>query len=344
MTRRHAIALTLMMTCLAIAFTLDLVTGSVSISPVQVVRILTGGPVEKESWVNIIWLFRLPKALTAVLAGAGLAISGLLMQILFRNPLAGPSVLGISAGASMGVALVVLSTASGGVGLRFIAGLGLSGKAAMVLASAMGGGLVLSLVLALARKVRDVMTILLIGVLVGFAINAAVSVLIHFSSPERVQAYVAWTFGSFSAVNRQDFTLFAPVIILGIVAGFFMHKPLTALLLGENYAASMGLRVRPFRYPIIGVTAILAGTTTAYCGPVAFIGMAVPHLARMIMGTLDNRILIPATALTGAIIALSADALAQLPGSQAILPLNAVTALIGSPVIVWLILKGKPMV
>jgi iron complex transport system permease protein len=318
---------------------LDLMTGSVAIPPGQVMRILLDQPAEKASWETIVWLFRLPKALTAILAGAGLALSGLLMQNLFRNPLAGPAILGINAGASLGVALVVLWGASGGASPRFIAGLGLSGKAALVVAAGLGSGMVLGAILLLARRVKDVMTLLIVGILCGFAVNAAVSVLIHFSVAERLQAYVTWTFGSFGAVTWRDLVIFAPVVCVGLVGGLLIRKPLNGLLLGEAYARSMGIRVRPLRLVVILLTALLAGTTTAFCGPVAFIGVAVPHLARVVLGSSDHRRLLPVTALLGASVALGADLLAQFPGSQEVLPLNAVTALLGAPVIVWLILR-----
>jgi iron complex transport system permease protein len=282
-----------------------------------------------------------PKAITAMLAGSGLAVSGLLMQNLFRNPLAGPSVLGISSGASLGVAVVVLWAASSGVAPRFIQGLGMSGKAAMVFAAGIGAGLVLAAILAMARRVKDVMTLLIIGILCGFAVNAAVSVLIHFSAPERIQAYVAWTFGSFAAVTWKDLSLFTPAIVFGLLGCQLIRKPLNGLLLGENYARSMGLRLKPLRIAVIGLTALLAGTVTAFCGPVAFIGVAVPHLGRIVLASSDHKRLLPATAMLGAAVALAADILAQLPGSQSVLPLNAVTALLGAPVIVWLILWRK---
>jgi iron complex transport system permease protein len=324
---------------LLLLFVLDLMTGSVTIAPGQVLRILMGQPADKASWETIVWLFRLPKALTAILAGAGLAVSGLLMQNLFRNPLAGPSILGINAGASLGVALVVLWAASGGVSPRFIEGLGLSGKAAMVVAAGLGASLVLGTILTLARRVQDVMTLLIVGILCGFAVNAGVSVLIHFSVAERLQAYVAWTFGSFGAVTWHDLAIFAPVILAGFLATLLISKPLNGLLLGETYARSMGLSIRPLRLIVLGLTALLAGTTTAFCGPVAFIGVAVPHLARVVMGSSEHRRLLPVTALLGATVALAADLLAQFPGNQTVLPLNAVTALLGAPVIINLILR-----
>jgi len=326
---------------LAALFILDLMTGSVYIAPDQVITILTGGEADKASWEKIVWLFRLPKAITAILAGAALALSGLLMQNLFRNPLAGPSVLGINSGASMGVALVVLWAASGNVSPRFIEGLGLGGKAAMVICAALGALSVLSVIVFLARKVKDVMALLIIGILCGFVVNAAVSVLIHFSVAERLQAYVTWTFGSFSAVTWDDLWLFAPVILTGVIGCQFIRKPLNGLLLGENYALSMGIRIKPLRLVVIGLTAIMAGTVTAFCGPVAFIGIAVPHMGRVVLGTTDYRRLLPVTTLLGAIVALAADLLSQMPGSQSVLPLNAVTALIGAPVIVWMILRKR---
>ncbi len=322
-------------------FLLDLMTGSVAIAPDQVLRILMGGEAERESWVKIIWLFRLPKAITAALAGSGLALSGLLMQTLFRNPLAGPSVLGINAGAGLGVALVVLSAAAGGFSPRFIEGLGLSGKAAMMVSAGLGAGLVLAAILTLARRVDNVMTLLIIGILCGFAVNAGVSVLIHFSVAERIQAYVAWTFGSFAAVTWNDLGVFAPAVSIGLLGCQLIRKPLNGLLLGEHYARSMGLRTGPLRLVVISLTALLTGAVTAFCGPVAFIGVAVPHLGRVVVNSSDHRRLLPVTALMGALAALAADLLAQLPGTQAVLPLNAVTALIGSPVIVWLILRRK---
>lgn len=326
---------------LALLLVINIGTGSVAIPPIEVLKILAGEDALQASWEKIIWLFRLPKAIAAVLAGAGLAVSGLLMQNLFRNPLAGPSVLGISAGASLGVAVIVLLGASGGYSPRLIEGLGITGKATLVVFAGFGSALVLTAILALARRVEDVMTLLIIGILCGFAVNAAVSVLIHFSAAERIQAYTAWTFGSFAAVTWQDLIVFFPMIFIGISACLLIGKPLNALLLGENYARSMGLRVKPLRIAVIIVTAMLAGTTTAFCGPVAFIGLAVPHLARVVVGSADHHRLLPATALLGAQTALAADLLAQLPGSQVVLPLNAVTALLGAPIIVGLILRRK---
>ncbi len=323
------------------ALVLDLGTGTVTIPPGQVLTILLGHAPDRPSWQTIILLFRLPKAITAAAAGAALALSGLMMQTLFRNPLAGPSVLGISSGASLGVALVVLGADLSRRGARLIEGLGTGGNLALVMASALGAVLVLATILVAARFVDNVMTLLIIGLLGGFAINAVVSVLIHFSRPELVQAYLSWTFGSFGNVTWREMRIFLPVILLFGLLSLLVGKPLNGLLLGETYARSMGLGYLSVRLVVIGLTAVLVGSVTAYCGPVAFIGIAVPHLARAAAATSDHRFLLPVSAGLGAVVALGADILAQLPGSATVLPLNAVTALIGSPVIIWFIFRRQ---
>ncbi len=322
-------------------FILDLVLGSVRIPPAEIFAILTGGPGSQRSWHTIVMLFRLPKALTAVGAGAGLAVSGLMMQTLFRNPLAGPSVLGISSGASLGVALVVMGGGAGRFSSRLIENLGTFGNLGLVLAAVAGAGLVLAVILVAARFVSNIMTLLIVGLLGGYALNSIVSVLIHFSRPEIIQAYLAWSFGNFGNVTWKEMAIFLPVCSLFGGGCLLLGKPLNGLLLGETYARSMGLNYLKTRLLVIGLTAVLVGVITAYCGPVAFIGIAVPHLARATTSTSDHRHLLPATAIAGAAIALVADLLAQLPGQAAVLPLNAVTALIGSPVIIWFILKRQ---
>lgn len=331
----------LLLATIGAAFVLDLVTGTVTIPPDQIMAILLGHEPERASWTSIIILFRLPKAITAIVAGAALAISGLMMQTLFRNPLAGPSVLGISSGASLGVALVVLGTAISHRGARLIEGLGIAGNLTLVLASALGALLVLMAILIAARWVDNVMTLLIIGLLGGLALGSVVSVLIHFSRPEMVQAYMAWTFGSFSNITWREMWIFLPVVFSTCCLCMLVGKPLNGLLLGETYARSMGLSYLPVRLIVITLTAILVGCVTAYCGPVAFIGIAVPHLARVVAATSDHRILLPVTAALGGVVALGADILAQLPGHSTVLPLNAVTALIGSPMIIWFILKRQ---
>ncbi len=331
----------LLLAAIAAAFVVDLATGSVSIPPDQVLTILLGHEPQRASWISIIMIFRLPKAVTALAAGAALALSGLMMQTLFRNPLAGPSVLGISSGASLGVALVVLGAAISQRGAQLIEGLGVGGNLTLVLASALGALLTLTAILIAARWVENVMTLLIISLLGGYALGSIVSILIHFSRPEMIQAYMAWTFGSFSNITWREMRIFLPVIASACTLCMLVGKPLNGLLLGETYAKSMGLSYLPIRLIVITLTAILVGCVTAYCGPVAFIGIAVPHLARVVASTSDHRILLPVTAAIGGITALCADILAQLPGHSIVLPLNAVTALIGSPVIIWFIMKRQ---
>jgi iron complex transport system permease protein len=322
-------------------FVLDLSVGSVEIPLDALLNILIGGEPERASWKNILWLFRLPKAMTAGLAGSGLAVSGLLMQTLFRNPLAGPSVLGINSGASLGVALVVLTATAGGAGADFLDGLGFIGDLGITAAASLGAALVLTLILFFARKVRSVMTLLILGVLFGYATSALVSVLIQFSIAERIQAYISWTFGSFAATTWQQLRIFIPVVLAGLLLTLFAQKPLNAMLLGEAYGRSLGLHIKRFRFFLIVVTALLSGSVTAFCGPVAFLGVAIPHLCRSFFNTSDHRILLPAVMIVGAIVALIADLVSQMPGSQTVLPLNAVTSLIGAPVIAWFILRKR---
>lgn len=333
----YAILLLLLIGC----FLLDLSLGSVKIPPGDILKILSGGTPERASWANILWLFRLPKAITAILAGAGLAVSGLLMQTLFRNPLAGPSVLGISSGASLGVALVVLSATRGGVSADFLDGLGLLGDLGIAFAASLGSLFVLTIILIFARKVRSAVTLLILGLLFGYATNALVSILVHFSIAERVHAYISWTFGNFGSTTWRQLRIFVPLVIGGGLLTLFARKPLNALLLGEAYSQSMGLNVKQVRIFLIATIALLSGAVTAFCGPVAFLGVAIPHLCRSFFHTSDHRILLPTVMITGAIVALVADLVSQMPGSQIVLPLNAVTSLIGAPIIVWFILSKK---
>ena len=320
-------------------FLLSLALGSVHIPLTDIFLILLGGEPERGTWTNIVLKFRLPKAMTAVLAGSALAVSGLQMQTLFRNPLAGPFVLGINAGASLGVAVVVL--AAGTAGATLLAGLGALGDLSVVVAASLGSATVLGLVLLVARRVQSSMTLLILGLMFGYATGALVSLLLYFSIAERIQAYINWTFGSFGNVTWSQMKILAPAVIFGLLIAHFSAKPLNALLLGETYARSMGLTVRWARFWIITSASILAGAVTAFCGPIAFLGVAVPHLCRSLFNTSDHRILIPATIMMGAILALVADLVAQLPGQQTILPLNAVTALIGAPIVTWIILRQR---
>ena len=326
------------------AFLLSLAVGSVRIPIDEIVAVLLGGDASKPAWATIVLKFRLPKALTAMLAGAALSVSGLQMQTLFRNPLAGPFVLGISSGASLGVALTVL-LAGVAVGLggstTLLAGISMAGDTSLALSAILGSGLVLLLVMSVARRVQSGMTLLILGLMFGYTTSALVSVLIYFSVVERIQAYISWTFGSFGGVTWRQLQVMAPAILLGLAGGHLLMKPLNALLLGETYAISLGLNVRRVRLGIIGSSAVLAGVVTAFCGPIGFLGIAVPHLCRSILHTSDHRLLLPAVSFMGATLALGADIVAGLPGSQLTLPLNAVTALLGAPVVIWVILRQR---
>ncbi|MDB9451834.1 iron ABC transporter permease [Dolichospermum circinale] len=327
----------ILLLCLILAFLLDLGFGAVNIPIHEVMNILLGQEAEKTTWTNIILKFRLPKALTATLAGAALGVSGLQMQTLFKNPLAGPFVLGISSGASLGVALVLL-TASVTVP-TLLTDLGIIGDFSLVIAASFGAASVLGLMLVVSRRVQDTMTLLILGLLFGYATSAMVSILLQFSSQERIQSYIMWTFGSFTGVTWQQLAILTPVICLGLLIAVLQSKSLNALLLGESYARSLGLTVQKTRFSVISSASILAGAITAFCGPIAFLGVAIPHLCRSLFNTSDHRILIPSVIIMGAILALFADLVSQILINQMVLPLNAITALIGTPVVTWVILQ-----
>ncbi|MFW5716479.1 MAG: iron chelate uptake ABC transporter family permease subunit [Spirochaetota bacterium] len=320
-----------------------LATGSVRIPIAESIRILAGATPESEPWRRIVLEYRLPRVLTAIGAGAALATGGLLMQTLFRNPLAGPFVLGVNAGASLGVALVVL--AGSALGSRLVTGGGLlaaadlRGDAAIATAAVLGSGAVLAIVLAVGNRVANALTLLVFGVLFSYAVNAVVSVLMFFSIPEEIQSYINWTFGSFAGVTTAQLPIFGSVVAAGLAGTVALLKPLNALLLGESYAQSMGVHVRAVRLAIIAITALLAGVTTAFCGPIGFVGVAVPHLARAVLKNADHRLLVPTSAILGSLVAVVADLAASLPGVGLSLPLNAVTALVGAPVVIWVIVR-----
>ncbi|MBD2614718.1 iron ABC transporter permease [Nostoc punctiforme FACHB-252] len=319
------------------AFLLDLAFGSVAIPMQEVMQILLGQEVEKVTWSNIILKFRLPKALTATLAGAALGVSGLQMQTLFKNPLAGPFVLGISSGASLGVALVVLTASV--TTPTLLNDLGIITDFGLVIAASLGAASVLGVMLVVSRRVQETMTLLILGLLFGYATSGIVSILLQFSSKERIQSYIMWTFGSFAGVTWKQLIVLIPVIVLSLLIAVLQSKSLNALLLGEAYARSLGLTVQKTRFSIITSASILAGAITAFCGPIAFLGVAIPHLCRSLFMTSDHRILIPSVMILGAILALVADLFSQLAVSQMVLPLNAITALIGTPVVSWVILR-----
>jgi len=334
------VALLGLLGALAGMFVLSLTLGSVDIPLGDVLKILVGEEPARKTWTTIVLKFRLPKAITATLAGSALAVAGLQMQTLFRNPLADPFVLGINSGASLGVALVVLSVGVAGVSATsMLAGLGLLGNFGLVVAASTGAGLVLGLMLLVAQRVRSTATLLILGLMVGYATAALVSLMLYFSITERIQSYINWTFGSFGGVTWSQLHVLAPVILVALGLGLALAKPLNALLLGETYAQTMGVNVRRTRLVILLSAAVLAGAVTAFCGPIGFLGVAVPHLARNLFRSSDHRLLLPACALMGALLALVADLIAQMPGTQTVLPLNAVTALLGAPVVAWVILR-----
>ena len=336
---RHAVIMLGLFFLFLIAFGLSLSLGSVHIPLAGLFGVLTGEEVSSPAWAIIVHTIRLPKAITAVLAGAALSVSGLQMQTLFRNPLADPFVLGISAGASLGVAIVVLTV--GAVGSVLIAGMGFLGDLSLAVAAIIGAAAVLGCVLLVSRSVQSVMTLLILGLMFGYATGAFVSILIYFSVPEQIQSYILWTFGSFGSVTWRQMPVLICAIFLGLLLAFLCIKPLNALLLGENYARSMGLNVKRIRLWVLISASVLAGATTAFCGPIAFLGLAVPHLCRSLLHTSDHRVLMPAVTCLGATLALLSDLIAHLPGSQFVLPLNAVTSLIGAPIVIWFILHRK---
>jgi iron complex transport system permease protein len=315
---------------------LNIGLGSVSIPYSDIVSILFGDEV-KSSWHQIIWQFRVPKAITALLVGIGLSVGGLQMQTLFRNPLAGPFVLGISSGASLGVALVIFSFSILGISLSQFTG----GSWLMIIAATGGASLVLIVVLLAAQRVKDSMSLLIIGLMFGSITGALVSVMQFFSSDEQIQMFLIWTFGSLGGLSWTELYVLASIIIVGLLLNLFLLKPLNALLLGEHYANSMGINLKLTRWLIIISTSLLAGSITAFCGPIAFVGLAVPHLGRLLMNTSNHTRLLPAVIWIGAIVMLICDIIAQLPGNEQVLPINAMTSLVGAPVVIWIIVRKR---
>jgi iron complex transport system permease protein len=320
-------------------FLISLAMGSVSIPLHDVVSILLGGIAQKESWSDIVIQFRLPKAITAALAGAALSTSGLQLQTLFNNPLAGPSVLGISAGASLGVALVILGTQLFGISL---ASLGAIGSYGTIVAACLGAGIVTGLVILVARRVQSSTSLLVLGLLFGYGTGAMVDLLLYFSTAEPVKAYLNWTTGSFGGVTWEQLPMMSIGILSALILAILVAPSLNPLLLGEKQAQSLGISIERLRLLVLASSSILAGIVTAFCGPIGFIGVSVPHLCRGLLRTADLRWLFPAVSLVGASFALVADIIAQMPGGRSVLPINSVTALIGTPIIAWIILQQQP--
>lgn len=333
---KHFISLSVL---LVILFVVNISLGSVSIPFQDILNSLSGGIASKESWQTIIIDFRLPKAVTAILVGSGLSICGLLMQTLFRNPLAGPFVLGISSGASLGVAILILgSSVFGG----FLLSNAVSSWSLPVAAS-LGAFLVLSAVIIAANKVRNTMSILIIGLMFGSLTSAVISVLAYFSEADQIQQYLFWSFGSLGNLSWNEITVFIIIYLIGILSTLSIIKSLNSFLLGENYAKSLGINIKKNRNIILLITSLLTGVITAFSGPIAFVGLAVPHIARLFFTTSNHKILLPAVALLGAIILLICDSIAQMPTSEFTLPINAITSLFGAPVVIWLLVKKKKL-
>lgn len=324
---------------IALFFVLNLLLGTVRIPVADILRILMGNREVSEIWYNIVWSSRVPQALTATMAGAGLAVSGLQMQTVFRNPLAGPSVLGISNGASLGVAFVVLLSGSlGGVALSR---LGYLGDVAMSVGAIVGALSIMLLILYVAQKVKGDVTLLIIGVMIGYLANAVIGVLKFFSNEEDIKAYVVWGLGSFGRVSGDQMVLFVVLMLVLLPLSMLLVKPMNLLLLGDDYARNLGLDVQRQRMLVIASSGILVAIVTAYCGPIMFIGLAVPHLCRAIFRTSDHRLLMPGTALVGASLALVCNLIARMPGFEGALPVNSVTALVGAPVIAYVLFHRK---
>lgn len=339
MKRPVAFYMLLIIASILLFFFLNLVLGSVSIPLRSVWNILWGTGDESVIWQNIIWKSRVPQALTALVAGAGLSVSGLQMQTVFRNPLAGPSVLGISSGASMGVAFVVLLSGSlGGVALSR---LGFMGEIALTIAAIAGSLSIMALIVFVSQKVRGNVTLLIIGVMIGYIANAVIGVLKFFSVEEDIRAYVIWGLGSFARVSGDQMTLFICIMLVLLPLSFLLVKTLNLLLLGDAYARNLGLNIKRARLLVITCSGVLVAIVTAYCGPVIFLGLAVPHLCRGMFRTSDHRILMPSSLLVGASLALVCNLIARMPGFEGALPVNSVTALVGAPVVMSVLFNKR---
>lgn len=322
---------------LIVLFFVNISFGSITIPFKEVYASLTGGHSSKSTWEYIIINYRLPKAITAVLVGMGLSISGLLMQTLFRNPLAGPYVLGLSSGASLGVAFVILGAS---ILPSFLSGILLS-PYGIVLASTLGSTSVLLLVLLVSQRLRDTMAILIVGLMFGSFTSAIVGVLTYFSSAEQLQKFTFWSMGNLGNLSWKSILILTICVLFGLFLSLLSVKPLNALLLGENYAKSMGLNFNKARLIIILATSILAGSITAYAGPIAFIGLAVPHIAKLFFQTSNHTVLFWSTLLFGAGIMLICDVVSQMPGIEITLPINAITSILGAPVVIWLLVRKR---
>ena len=331
--------LTVLIILIPILAIVNLGLGSVSIPIAEVYKILLGEGSDSEVWTNIVLMTRLPQTLTAIACGAGLAVAGLEMQTVFHNPLAGPSVLGISSAASLGVAFVVLL--SGTLGGGFMTQFGILGNTALTLAAIIGALSVMAIIVYLSQRVHGNATLLIVGVMIGYIASAIIGVLKYFSSEEDIRAYVIWGLGSFARVTGGQVYVFVGLMAILLPLSMLLAKPLNMLLLGENYAVNLGLNIKRTRLMVISSAGILTAIVTAYCGPIMFLGLAVPHICRGLFRKSDHRILLPATVFCGADLALLCNLIARLPGFEGALPINSVTALIGAPVALWVLLQRK---
>jgi len=318
-------------------FGLNLVTGSVQIPYADVLDILCGRFTGKESWEYIILENRLPQTLTAILCGASLSVCGLMLQTAFRNPLAGPDVFGISSGAGLGVALVMLLL-GGTVSTSMFT---VSGFLAILIAAFIGAISVTALILFLSTMVRNSVLLLIVGIMVGYVSSSTVSLLNFFASEEGVKSYMVWGMGNFGGVSMSHIPLFSILCLMGIGVSFLLIKPLNILLLGPQYAESLGISTRQLRNILLVVVGLLTAITTAFCGPISFIGLAIPHIARLLFRTENHQVLLPGTVLSGAAISLLCNFICYLPRESGIIPLNAVTPLIGAPVIIYVIVQRR---
>ena len=318
-------------------FIANLLVGSVDIPPADVWHILTGGEGGKASWSFIVWESRLPQALTALLCGGSLAVCGLMLQTAFKNPLAGPSILGINSGASLGVAFVMLLFGGSVTAGTF----SLSGFLSVLMGAFVGAMAIMTLILFFSTLIKSNVMLLITGIMIGYIASSAISLLNFFATAEGVQSYIIWGMGNFGGVSLQQMPAFASVTLLGLAGALMLIKPLNALLLGERYAENLGINIRRVRNWLLLVTGLLTAVTTAFCGPVAFIGLAVPHVARMLLGTSNHQSLLPVTILSGGAVALLCNLVCILPGEAGIIPLNAVTPIIGAPVIIYVIVSQR---
>lgn len=316
---------------LVVLFVVDLLVGSVSIPLRDIFAALLGGEVTPSTRLIVVDI-RLVKAMVAVLAGMALSVSGLQMQTLFRNPLAGPYVLGISSGASLGVALFILGMPLLGIATSStISSLGTAGAAWL------GSALILAFVASVSTRIKDIMVILILGMMISSGVSAVVQILQYLSNEEALKSFVIWTMGSLGDVTSKQLGLLLPAVLIGLSVSVAVIKPLNLLLLGEQYARTMGLNVRRSRYLIFLSTTLLAGTVTAFCGPIGFVGLAIPHIARMLFRNADHRVLVPASALCGAVVLLSCDIVSK----WLTLPINTITALLGIPIVIWVVIRNK---